>query len=362
MKTTGENALLACAASSGLLRNPSTPVLGGRGEGVRGDRIPCEISKFLHARCTPSPLPLSPEYRGEGNARNESRMKNAKCFHQATPTLSPRVQGETGAIRLVCQIFLAWLIMASAALAQPVSGRLDPEMDKPYRLQVVVHVADNRFLTPLFQEQLLNGVRDRLRLALGALAKVEVTTAHPLLADVAAKGLETGLDNWDQLTGTKTHFVFVDFIAGTYSLQARQFDGMTGLASPTGRRAPTFASRSRLRRRLVEEDFGIVGTVTAVNDNKVTLALKAGMLADKLSRWVKTGDVFAISRITKSGDNLRGTRVPWALLKCKPRHVTAIASAGFGTAIGRTICARCRAFWAIAVSCSLPWEGRSNCG
>src|SRR5579863_8515478 len=63
-----------------LLHNPSPPVLGGRGEGVRGDRIPRENFKFLHTTCSPSPLPLSPEYRGEGNTRIESWIHILKAF------------------------------------------------------------------------------------------------------------------------------------------------------------------------------------------------------------------------------------------------------------------------------------------
>jgi hypothetical protein len=243
-----------------------------------------------------------------------------------TPTLSPRVRGERGPARLVCQLLLGWLILASSSQAQQPPGHLDPESDKPYRLHVVVRVADNRFLTPLFQEQVLSGVRDHLRLALSALADVEVTTAHPLLAEVVAKGLETGLDSWEQLSGIKTHFVFVDFAAGTYSLEARQYDGMTGLGSSTVRRMRTNIRDqvAAAAARLVEEDFGLVGTVTAVNGNDVSVALKGGKLADSMSRWVKQGDVFAISRITKEGAKLRGTRVPWALLEVKapPREGT----------------------------------------
>ncbi len=139
---------------------------------------------------------------------------------------------------------------ANAAFAQPANGQLDPESTKPYRLQVVVHVADNRFLTPLFQDQLLSGIRDRLRLNLATVADVEVTSSHPLLADVLAKGLQTGLDSWEQLSSSKTHFVFVDYAFGTYTLEARQYDGMTGLTSPTVRRAGrTFATKSPVRQR-----------------------------------------------------------------------------------------------------------------
>ncbi len=44
-------------------------------------------------------------------------------------------------------------IVASLNLCIPARAQLDSELDKPYRLQVVLHIADNRFLTPIFQEQ-----------------------------------------------------------------------------------------------------------------------------------------------------------------------------------------------------------------
>jgi tetratricopeptide (TPR) repeat protein len=204
-----------------------------------------------------------------------------------------------------------WLCFPVAARAQ-----LDPELDKPYRLQVVVHVAENRFLTPIFQEQLQGTLRDQLQLALGPLAKVQVVTTHLLLGEIEAKGLETALDGWEQISGLKTHFVLVDFAAGIYSLKARQYDGMTGLQSPVVRQAqtPDRLLVAQTAARLVLQDFGLVGTVTQAG-KEVHLALKAGKLAANLQRWVKQGEVFAISKIAKEGDRLRGTRLPWALLE-----------------------------------------------
>ena len=66
--------------------------------------------------------------------------------------------------------------------------------------------------------------------------------------------------------------------------------------------------------RLVEQDFALVGTATAAG-KEVQLALKGGKLGVSLEPWVKPGEIFAISRITKEGDRLRGTHVPWALLE-----------------------------------------------
>src|SRR5438270_12603026 len=89
-----------------------------------------------------------------------------------------------------CQFLAIVLCVCLACVAR---AQLDPELDKPYLFQVVVRVAENRFLTPIFQEQLQGELRDQLRLELGPLAKVEGVTTHPLLGEIEAKGLETGL-------------------------------------------------------------------------------------------------------------------------------------------------------------------------
>ncbi len=211
-------------------------------------------------------------------------------------------------------LLLAGLLLG--CLPMKAGAQLDPELDKPYRLQIVLRVAENRFLTPTFQEQLQGALRDQVQLALGALAKVEVVRSHPLLANIEAKGLETGLDGLEWISGVKLHFVLVDFVDGSYLLKSRQYDGMTGLQSPLPRLART-NDRTLVARegaRLVLQDFGVVGTVVQTGKD-YRLALRGGKLGVPLERWAKTGEVFAISRITKEGDKTRGTRVPWALLE-----------------------------------------------
>lgn len=205
-----------------------------------------------------------------------------------------------------------------ALVLGPGQGRadLDPELASPYRLRVVLHVADNRFLTPLFQTQLERSLRDGLRLSLGALAEVEVVRSHPLIREVEAKGLEAGLAALDQIGPVKLHFVVIDFAGGVYTVQARQYDGNTGLLSPVVRRATTSdrGQVSSLAAQLVEHDFGLSGTVIEVG-KEVKVALRAGKTGGNLDRWLRPGEVFAISRITSEGERLRGTRVRWALLE-----------------------------------------------
>jgi hypothetical protein len=210
------------------------------------------------------------------------------------------------------------LLMSLLALgsAAPARAALDPDSKAPYQLQVILAVAPHRSLTPLFQEQLQRDVGNQLRLALGALARVEMKAAHPLLPEIQARGLEQALDAWDEISDKQVHFVLLGYSAGTYQLEARRHDGMTGQAAPVVHRATTCdrAAVARLAAQLVEQDFALVGTVTGVG-KEVHLTLQGGGLGLPLDRWVRRGDVFALSQLTRTGKALRGTRLNWALLE-----------------------------------------------
>jgi hypothetical protein len=187
----------------------------------------------------------------------------------------------------------------------------------------VLHVAEHRVLTPTFQEQLQRQLRDHLRLALGKLADVTILRTHPRLAEVRARGLQQALDGWGDLSGVKTHFVLIDFRDGRYELQARQHDGISGLSSPVVRRDGTNDRRLVARKAalLVDQDFGLAGTVVRGGDGKARLAIWGGELGVPLGRWVRPGDVFAVARITREGDRQRATRLDWALLQVdEPSH------------------------------------------
>jgi hypothetical protein len=203
-----------------------------------------------------------------------------------------------------------------AAAAMPARAALDPELKRPYRLQVVLQIADNRALTPLFQDELQRALGDQLRQTFGALARVEVKREHRLLSEIAARGLEQALDGWDETSDQQTHFVLLDYAGGLYRLQARGHDGMTGQSGPLVRRVQTgdAALVPLLAARLVEQGFSPVGTVTAAG-KEVQLAFKGGGLGVPLDRWVKPGEVFAVSRIVPQGRGAGATRIAWALLE-----------------------------------------------
>src|SRR5262249_54315895 len=217
-------------------------------------------------------------------------------------------------IRAVLLFFSFFLFPFSFA-----EGALDTETGKPYRLQVVLYFHDHRLLTDVFKDQVERELRDGLRAAFGDLATVDVVRQHPKLEGIEEKGLGPILDAWKDVNDIKTHFILIDFAAGHYELMARQPDGYTGQASPMIRRERTpdryFVARTAAL--LINRDLGLVGTVVDKGEggHPVRLALKGAGLKVPLDRWVKKGDVFAISRVRQGSGGLKGDRVQWALLQ-----------------------------------------------
>jgi hypothetical protein len=197
---------------------------------------------------------------------------------------------------------------------------LDPDADKPYRLRVVLGIGEHRLLTPVFQERVKNELHDTLQAAFGDLAEVEVTREHPRLKEVERDGLQQALDAWTDVDNVKTHFVLIDYLDGQYEIQARQHDGYTGLASAVVRRVLLPDSDRELVARtaglLVNEDFGLVGTLTAHGaDDNVQVTLRGSGLGVPLDRWVKEGEVFDVVQVAGAGAAERATRVPWTVLR-----------------------------------------------
>ena len=202
------------------------------------------------------------------------------------------------------------------AAASAARADLDAGPKTSYHLRVILHVAENRLLTPIFQQQLQNELHDNLQLSYGPLARVEVVRVHRLLKDIRARGLQA-LDDWDEVDGVKTHFVLLDYADGHYRLQARQHDGLSGLASPVIRRDQTAERRlvARTAARLVDRDFGLSGTVVSVAGDEVSVAIRGGELGVPLGRWLRPGDVFAVARVTEQGGKRHGARLEATVLR-----------------------------------------------
>src|SRR5262249_52938764 len=142
-------------------------------------------------------------------------------FQSAPFSREPRASaGSTSALargsrlnRIVI-VVAAWLAVASAARAD-----LDAGLKKPYKLDVVLDIAEHRSLTTTFREQVKRQLEDYLQHTYGKLAMVRVLREHPLLDEVRRKGLQQALDGWDGLSDAKTHFVLIDFVNGRYELK-----------------------------------------------------------------------------------------------------------------------------------------------
>ena len=222
------------------------------------------------------------------------------------------------------RFFLAALSLA--VLSRPSFAELDAEVNQPYHLKVVLHVARHRGLTVDFKHKLARELGNGLKEALGSMAEVEVVDRHPLLKKVEAEGLAS-LDGWKQVSGDKLHFVLVDYVDGHYVIHTRQYDGSTGMASPVAReeRLPDPSGRSWVARtviRMIDRDFGLVGTVDPNETGpEVHVAIKGSGLLKKagkqgpLARWLQEGDVFLLSKIFDRGGQAQGLAVEWALLK-----------------------------------------------
>lgn len=232
--------------------------------------------------------------------------------------------------------------LCTLCLCGATSAALDPDVRKPYQLQVVLHVAPNRQLTQVFKDQLRRELRDSLQTQLGPLGQVDVVVDHPLLKEINDRGLQSVLDSMEKSKTAvpkplKTHFVLVDVVDNHYEVQAGQHDGLTGLSTPQVRKARTDDRQfvAKLAALLIDRDFGVTGTVSKrLDGQQFEVALQGMQLLppadpDKKAepfRWVKKGDVFAIAQVAKVAGGQRSLRVPEAYLQAveEPKNGTVV--------------------------------------
>jgi hypothetical protein len=211
-------------------------------------------------------------------------------------------------------------LLAPLPLTPPARAS-DPEMSRPYKLQIVLRFSDHRDLTPVLKDKVERELRDNVRAAFGDLVQVDVKRAHPRLKEVEEKGLGA-LDSWREVDNAKTHFVLIDYVDNTYyEIRAKQHDGYTGQTSPVIRRERT-NSRDFLARKIgfiLDEDFGVIGEVTGgSDDNNVEVTLKAAALDPQAKPRVNAGDVFGIVEVLQDrGGNLTAAPLQFALLQAQ---------------------------------------------
>lgn len=203
------------------------------------------------------------------------------------------------------------LVALAAALFVPSTSRatLDPEPTAPYVWRVVVHFVPHPLLTRDFRGHVRHAIRAALAPALGEVGKVEVVD----LLDVPDVGRDPLtrkylVDGWSaldavefrQLTGVKTHVVRVSVVPGGYRVEARQHDGLTGLASPVVRQRDTASPETvaRIAGLVLGRELGPVGTIELIPDDKERVRVRfRGSALPGFDRLVTIGDVCAVSTV-----------------------------------------------------------------
>jgi hypothetical protein len=214
-------------------------------------------------------------------------------------------------------------VLCGSFATSPTCRAADGDSDPPYQVKVVLDIAKNRVFTQPFREQIQRELQDGIQAALGDIARVKVTDTHAKLDDIHRLGLGPALDNWRETSREKTHFVLIDLVDNEYQIQARQFDGPSGTASPVVRldRTPDRAFVARLAALLIERDFGFTASFRSwpkgadPNDQPqpVQLTLDGGR-GVPLSRWVHKGDVFAVVNMSPPGGGAP-RKMDWCLVQ-----------------------------------------------
>jgi tetratricopeptide (TPR) repeat protein len=203
------------------------------------------------------------------------------------------------------------LVLASPGFAEPPA--LDPEPSGPCLWRVVVKIEPHPLLTSSFRDQVRRDLIAALQPAIGPLGTADVIDldealagkADALVQDFAAKGF-AALDTPRDLTGVKTHFLRIEVRDGQYDLETRQHDGFVGLASPVVRKQSTRSPElvGRAAGLMIDRDFGLAGTLEqpyAANATEVTVRFRGGKLGP-IDRFIKEGDILALSQITKAAN------------------------------------------------------------
>lgn len=192
----------------------------------------------------------------------------------------------------------------------PARAQLDAEPKQPCLWRVVLSSKPHPLLTADLRERVRRDVVAALQTGIGPLGAVEVIDLaeaprdrwEPLWQEFADKGF-SALDAPRDLTGAKTHFLRLEYRDGQFHMEARQYDGFTGLASPLVRtravRAPDQIGRAA--GLLLDRDFGLTGTVelNPATPDAVRVLVRGASLGP-IGGLVERGDVFAVAAVRKT--------------------------------------------------------------
>jgi tetratricopeptide (TPR) repeat protein len=204
---------------------------------------------------------------------------------------------------------LVLAVTVALAAAAPARAQLDAEPKQPYLWRVVLAAKPHPLLTAELRDRVRRDIVAALQTGLGPLGAVEVIDpadardrGEPLWQQFEDRGF-AALDAPRDLTGVKTHFLKLEYRDGQFHMQARQYDGFTGLASPLVRSRSVRAADQigRAAGLLLDRDFGLVGTVElnpAQPDAARVLIRGAGL--GPIGGLVERGDVFAVAAVRKT--------------------------------------------------------------
>ena len=220
--------------------------------------------------------------------------------------------------------FLGALVACSAGFAAP----LDPEMQSPLTWRIVLNAETSDAIPAEFRKQFCRDLRMALatgfekqlcRVEVIDLAEVAPDSWEPLWKEFQKRGwpaLEN--DSARVLDGRKTHFVKLGFQNGTYRLEARQYDGFTGLISPHLASKETASPElvARLAGLMLAPEYGAVGTVAPnpTDSKSIRVRLRGGKIPGA-EMLVQANDIFACSTVTENGSTRKGIARPYTYLR-----------------------------------------------
>ncbi|HUY87183.1 MAG TPA: hypothetical protein VMV10_00460 [Pirellulales bacterium] len=228
---------------------------------------------------------------------------------------------------------LLWTLLWLQALAPIAAPAAEPssQADKPYRLLVVLHFADDAMFTPAFTGAVEREVRDQTRNLFGPLAAVEVANKHPLVdrlppgglaalelpPEEFAASLKLGEQSFDKA------FLFqIDYRAGLYELAWRQLDGDVAQLGPyRSRNTPDRPWLGKAIGLAIQDDFAPTAAVLpTVERDKVQLEFR-GLLLDgpRLANWLGEDCVLQPFWVVQQGDgSLARVPLPFTALELTP--------------------------------------------
>ena len=191
------------------------------------------------------------------------------------------------------QIFLASLLLTAGAATSGPGGQAEP----PYNVLVCLRFDEDPLFTRLFTNRIERQVRDQLTNYFGPLAKIEVTSSHPLLEAIGDADLRDFKLSPEALAAhqlpDKVFVVGIGNEHGTYKVQWRQLDSDTQQIGPWHWRVtPDRQWVGKAVCLAVTDDFAPVAIVkpitpaSGVDTRQVELEFRGAAHPELLARWL----------------------------------------------------------------------------